>query len=127
MWSKWLNRPVRLHEAVPSAGSAPSISQHRLHLFEILAIPAALLSLGDALVTQYLVGLGRVDEGNPLMLRLLAGNQFLLFKFTGTAICLLLLWGVSKRFPRLSGATALFMMLFYCGVLIWNSSVLSSA
>jgi len=57
---------------------------------------------------------------------MLAGNGFLGFKVIGTAVCMLLLWKLSKRFRFLAGAVVLFMMLFYIGVLIWNSSVLSS-
>jgi hypothetical protein len=95
-------------------------------MFDIMAVPAVLLSLADAFLTQYLVGIGRVQEGNPLMAKLLESNQFLWFKIAGIGICLLLLWRVYKRFPRLAGAAALFITLFYSGVLIWNSSVLSA-
>jgi hypothetical protein len=126
MWSKPLNRTPALSLAGANVQGVLPAPQHRLHLFEILAVPAGLLSLADALLTRYLVGIGRVQEGNPLMARLLADNQFLWFKVIGMGLCLGLLWRVSKRFPRLAGASALFIMVFYCGVLIWNSSVLSA-
>ena len=95
-------------------------------LFNILVFPAAILSLSDAFLTQYLVGIGRVREGNPLMANLLANNQFLWFKVIGVSLCMGLLWKVSKRFPRLAGGAALFIMVFYCVVLFWNSSVLAT-
>jgi hypothetical protein len=127
MWSKLLNNHPAFSLAGINVQGPLAIPQHKLHLFEIMAVPAALLSLADAFLTWYLVGIGRVQEGNPLMARLLADNQFLGFKVIGTALCLGLLWKVSKRFPRLAGATALLMTLFYCGVLLWNSNVLSMA
>ena len=107
-------------------GSPLPHSNHKTHLFNILVFPAAILSLSDALLTRYLVGVGRAREANPLMAKLLADNQFLWFKVTGVSLCLGLLWKVSKRFPRLAAGTALFIMVFYCGVLIWNSSVLAT-
>lgn len=127
MWSKLLNRPPALSLANVNNQGTLALPRPNLRLFEILAVPATLLSLGDALLTQYLVGIGRVQEANPLMARLLADNQFLWFKVIGIALCLGILWKVSKRFPRLAAAATLFIALFYCGVLVWNSSVLSAA
>ena len=126
MWSKLPNRTPVLSLAGINVQEALPAQQTRLHLFEILAIPAALLSLADALLTRYLVGIGRVQEGNPLMAKLLADNHFLWFKILGMTLCLGLLWKVSRRFPGLAGVAALLIMVFYCGVLMWNSSVLSS-
>lgn len=126
MWSRPLNRTPALSLAGVNIQGTLVTPQRRLHLFEILAIPAGLLSVADAFLTRYLVGMGRVQEGNPLMARLLADNQFLWFKIIGMMLCLGLLWRVSRRFPRLAGAAAFFIMVFYCGVLMWNSSVLSS-
>jgi hypothetical protein len=117
MWTKQLDGVCTLSPASPKG---------RLHLFEILAIPVALLSLGDAFLTQYMVGAGQAVEGNPLMARLLIDNQFLGFKVIGTVACLVLLWRVSKRLPYLAGLVAFFMMIFYSGVLVWNSNILSA-
>ena len=125
MWPKPLNSTPALATAGINTGSFRPVPAQKLRLFKILALPAALLSLGDAFLTQYLVGVGRVQEGNPLMARLLVQNQFMWFKILGTAACLVLTWQLSKRFPRLAGAALLFMIVFYSGVLLWNSSVLS--
>lgn len=126
MWAKLLTGRTAFAIAGTGNQATLSIPRRRIHLFEILAVPAALLSLGDAFLTQYMVGLGRVQEGNPLMAKLLANNQFLGFKIAGILLCLGLLWMVSKRFPRLAGGAALFITVFYCAVLIWNSSVMTA-
>lgn len=124
MWTRlFSNRPTF---SLVTGGTA-AVPGRRLHLFEILAPAAGILSLGDAILTQYMVSIGRVQEGNPLMARLLADNQFLWVKIIGTLLGLGLLWKVSRRFPRLAGAAALFIMVFYCGVLLWNSSVMAGA
>ena len=126
MLPKLFNRSPAFSMAGINRQAAPAVPRRKLRLFEILAVPALLLSLGDAFLTQYLVGIGRVQEGNPLMARLLEDNQFLWFKVIGTVLCIALLWKLSSRFPRLAGSAALFMTVFYCGVLVWNSSVLSA-
>ncbi len=126
MWSKQLNIQFSPSGAALAARGTKSTAQRNLQMFDIMAVPAVLLSLADAFLTQYLVGVGRVQEGNPLMARLLESNLFLWFKVAGIGICLLLLWQVYKRFPRLAGAATLFITLFYSGVLIWNSNILSA-
>jgi hypothetical protein len=126
MWSKRLDMQFSSPAAVLNTRETQASPRRGLQMFDIMAIPAGLLSLADAFLTQYLVGVGRVQEGNPLMAGLLESNHFLWFKVIGIAICLLLLWQVYKRFPRLAGGVALFITLFYSGVLIWNSSILSA-
>jgi hypothetical protein len=107
MWSKRLNMQFSSSAAVLNTSGTQASPRRGLQMFDIMAVPAGLLSLADAFLTQYLVGVGRVQEGNPLMAGLLESNHFLWFKVIGIAICLLLLWQVYKRFPRLAGGVAL--------------------
>jgi len=128
-WPKMFRRsanPANFCLAEDNTGGLSPRFNPKTQLFNILAFPAAIFSLSDAFLTRYLVGIGRVREGNPMMAKLLADNQFLWFKVIGVGLCMGLLWKVSMRFPRLAGWTALFITAFYCGVLIWNSSVLAT-
>jgi len=74
----------------------------------------------DGLLTYFLVrhGLGR--EGNPLLLPLLGDDSFLAIKLVGTILCVLILWDVYKRFPRIALIFTSFFVVFYAAIVIWN-------
>ena len=74
----------------------------------------------DGLLTYFLVrhGLGR--EGNPLLLPILGDDSFLTIKLVGTILCVIILWDVYKRFPRIVLIFTSFFVVLYAAIVIWN-------
>ncbi len=74
-------------------------------------------------MTQVFTGNGIATEGNPLMISLVSGGNFLIFKIIGIAACGAALWFTYKYVPRLSKVMASCIAVFYAGVIAWNFSV----
>ncbi|MCX6005702.1 MAG: DUF5658 family protein [Chloroflexi bacterium] len=83
----------------------------------------AQFQLWDGIITQVFVINGLVKEANPLMAPLVSGGSFLLIKLLGIAAILLLLWIISKRFPRIAMAAASCISMYYVAVITWNFMV----
>jgi hypothetical protein len=107
-----------------SAGRVRRLSLNALLIKVGLAL-MAVFCLTDAFATQFFVSRGYVREGNAFAVQLVANGQFVWLKAVGLAACLVLLWQLYKRFPRLASATAMMASLFYVGVLLWNVTVLT--
>ena len=77
-------------------------------------------TVSDGLLTYFLVrhGLGR--EGNPLLLPLLGEGSFLAIKLVGTIVCVLILWDIYKRFPRVALISTSCFVVVYAVIVIWN-------
>lgn len=85
------------------------------------------LKISDGVMTDYLVRHGSVREGNPLMSGIVTDGNFLLLKIAGALLCVLALWALSRRLPRLSKATTLGVIVFYAAVITWNLGVAAAA
>ena len=80
-------------------------------------------TVSDGLLTYFLVRHGLAREGNPLLLPILGEGSFLAIKMVGTVICVLILWDIYRRFPRLALITTSFFVVVYAGIVVWNLSL----
>ena len=78
----------------------------------------------DGLLTRFLIDGGLAREGNPLLQRLVGENAFIIIKVIGVLLCAFILWDIHKRFPRLAKAATWCCVIFYGGVVLWNTSIL---
>jgi len=91
-----------------------------------------LISIGgfeilDGIVTHVLVGNNLVQEANPLMAPIVKQGGFLLFKVIGAILCVIILWYLYKRFPKVTLAATSSIFVFYMAVIIWNLQVVLSS
>ena len=80
-------------------------------------------TVSDGLLTYFLIRHGLAREGNPLLLPILGEGSFLAIKMVGTVLCVLILWDIYRRFPRLALITTSFFVVVYAGIVVWNSSL----
>ena len=78
----------------------------------------------DGLLTRFLIDGGLAREGNPLLQRIVGENAFIGLKVIGALLCALILWDIYKRFPRLARVATWCCVIFYGGIVLWNSSFL---
>ena len=95
---------------------------NRGHILFVLLLMAQ-FQFWDGIITQVFVNNGLAKEANPLMAPLVSGGSFLLIKLLGIAALLLLLWIISKRFPRIAVASASCISIYYIAVITWNFMV----
>ena len=79
--------------------------------------------ISDGIFTHLLVRNGLVQEGNPLMESIVREGNFLLLKVAGVLLCVLILWCLYQRFPRLILITTSSIVIFYGAVIAWNLGV----
>ena len=82
-----------------------------------------LFVVGDGLLTQFLVNGGLAREGNPLLQSLVGENGFIALKAAGALLCAFILWDVYRRFPKIAVVVTWCCVVFYGGILLWNSSL----
>jgi len=89
----------------------------------LLSILVAFVVL-DGILTRYLIDGGLAREGNPLLQRIVGENGFIILKIVGALVCAFILWDIYKRFPRLARVVTWCCVVFYGGIVLWNSSFL---
>jgi hypothetical protein len=77
----------------------------------------------DGLLTRFLVDGGLAREGNPLLQSFVGENGFIILKAVGGLLCALILWDIYRRYPRVAVISTSCFVVFYCGILVWNSSM----
>jgi len=84
-----------------------------------------LLSLvtADGIVSQFLIKSGLGQEGNPFLKILVADGNFLVIKMCGAIICVLILWSIAKKSPRLVLIFSSCIVALYTAILFWNIAV----
>jgi hypothetical protein len=82
------------------------------------------LQVADAVLSNAVVARGLASEANPIVRGIVGGPAFLLVKIAGALICALALASLHRYAPRVSAACAGAAVLFYAGVLAWNSGAL---
>ena len=88
-----------------------------------------LVSLGgievwDGIITQFFVGNNLVQEANPLMAPVVKQGDFLLLKILGAFLCVLILWFLYQRFPKVTLAVTSIIFSFYIAIIVWNLQVI---
>lgn len=76
----------------------------------------------DGLLTRFLIDGNMAREGNPLLQGIVGENVFIAIKVAGALLCALILWDVHKRYPKLGKVVTSCGVVFYGGVVLWNSS-----
>jgi hypothetical protein len=87
-----------------------------IYLLSLLAV----FIISDGLLTHALVGDGLMVEGNPLLVPLVAQGNLMLLKLVGTIICVIILWDLYRRFPRLAVITTSCFVVAYGTIVFWN-------
>lgn len=82
-----------------------------------------ILVVADGLLTRFLVDGGLAREGNPLLQSFVGENGFIILKAVGALLCALILWDIYRRYPKLALISTLCFVVFYSGILVWNSSM----
>ncbi len=84
-----------------------------------------LLSLvaADGIISQFLIKEGLGYEGNPLLKTLAAKDDFLIIKMCGAIICVIILWNLAKRKPRLILIFTSIVVFIYTAILFWNIAI----
>lgn len=111
---------TRISSCVP--GCPMQLTKTSGHAWHLLLLMFG-LEIMDAVITHFLVGVGYVQEGNPLMASIVSEGDFILLKITGILVCLPLLLILYKRFPRLATVTMSSIIAFYGMVISWNLTV----
>ena len=89
-----------------------------IYLLDILVAFVVL----DGLLTRFLIDGKLAREGNPLLEGIVGEDIFMILKIAGALVCALILWDVYKRYPRLSRIVTWCGVIFYGGIILWNSS-----
>ena len=95
----------------------------RLRRIEYLLGTLLSLVVADGLISQFLVKSGLGQEGNPLLKVLVTESDFLIIKMCGAIICVLILWNIAKRSPRLIFIFSSCFVALYTALLLWNIAV----
>lgn len=76
----------------------------------------------DGILTRFLIDGELAREGNPLLQRLVGEDAFLALKAVGALLCAFILWDIYKHFPKLAKIATCCCVIFYGGIVLWNSS-----
>jgi cellulose synthase/poly-beta-1,6-N-acetylglucosamine synthase-like glycosyltransferase len=95
----------------------------RLRRIEYLLGTLLALVVADGLISQFLIESGIGQEGNPLLKTIVAEGDLLIIKICGAILCVLILWNMAKRAPRLVFIASVSLVSVYTAILFWNLAV----
>jgi len=95
----------------------------RLRRIQYLLGTLLSLVVADGLISQYLIRNGLGQEANPLLKVLVTENNFLVVKMCGAIICVLILWNIARRLPRLIFIFSACFVGLYTALVLWNIAV----
>jgi hypothetical protein len=81
------------------------------------------LVVADGLISQFLIKNGVGHEGNPLLRVLVTEQNFLVIKMCAAIICVIVLWNIARRLPRLIFIFSACLVGVYTAILFWNLGV----
>ena len=79
--------------------------------------------VADGLLTYFLVGGGLAREGNPFLAPIVGETNFLVLKVVGAILCVLILWDIYRRFPKLALISTSCFVAAYGAIVLWNLSI----
>ena len=82
----------------------------------------AVFIISDGLLTHALVGNG-MREGNPLLVPLVTQGNLMVLKLVGTVVCIIILWDLYRRFPKVALITTSCCVVAYGAIVLWNFSL----
>jgi hypothetical protein len=80
--------------------------------------------ISDGLLTHALIGDGLAREGNPFLVPIVAQGNLMLLKLVGTIVCVIILWDLYKRFPKLALISTSCLVVAYGVIVFWNFRLL---
>ena len=83
-----------------------------------------LFNIADAVLTHFLVINDIASEGNPFLEPIVGGTGFIILKVVGVLLCALILWDISRRYPKLALVTTSIFTVGYGVIVVWNLSLL---
>jgi hypothetical protein len=83
----------------------------------------AVFIISDGLLTHALVGDG-LREGNPLLVPLVTQGNLMVLKLVGTVVCIIILWDLYRRFPKVALITTSCCVVVYGLIVLWNFHLL---
>jgi len=95
----------------------------RLRRIEYLLGTLLSLVVADGIISQFLIKSGIGREANPFLKTLVAEGSFLIIKMCGAIICVLILWNMARRVPRLVFVVSVSLVAIYTAILFWNLAV----
>ena len=82
-----------------------------------------LFVVADGLVTNFLVNGGLAREGNPFLQPIVGEVGFLVLKAAGALLCVVILWDIYRRFPKVALISTSCFVGFYGLIILWNLSL----
>jgi len=83
-----------------------------------------LLDITDGILTNILIQKDIAHEGNPFLKNIAGDTGLIIVKAVGVMIAILILWDISRRYPRVALWTSAAFLAVYCGIVVWNSCLL---
>ena len=80
------------------------------------------LNTADSVVTHFLIELNLAREVNPFLVNLVEQPAFFIFKAVGVIFCVLILWRLYQKYPRVALTTNSVLCVSYTVLVLWNSS-----
>ena len=82
-----------------------------------------LLNIADAVISYFLVELGKGSEANPFLRHIIGEPGFIIIKVVGVFLCVLILWDIHRRHPKLAFVSTSCFVAIYAVIVLWNSSL----
>jgi hypothetical protein len=95
----------------------------RLRRIEYLLGTLLGLVVADGIISQFLIKSGIGREGNPFLRTIVSEGNFLIVKMCGAIICVLILWNMAQRVPRLVFIVSVSLVSVYTAILFWNLAI----
>lgn len=95
----------------------------RIRRVEYLLGTLLSLVVADGLISQFLIKNRLGQEGNPFLKVLVMENDFLIIKMCSAILCVIILWNIARRLPRLIFIFSTCLVGVYTAILLWNISV----
>jgi hypothetical protein len=81
------------------------------------------LIVADGVISQFLIKEGLGQEANPFLRTIATSSDFLIIKMCGAVLCVIILWNIAKRSPKLILVFSSFVVAIYTAILFWNIAV----
>jgi hypothetical protein len=95
----------------------------RLRRIEYLLGTLLGLVVADGLISQFLIKSGLGQEGNPFLRTIVTEGNFLVVKMCGAVVCVLILWNMARRTPKVAFIASVSLVSIYTAILFWNLAV----
>ena len=81
------------------------------------------LIVADGVISQFLIKEGIGQEANPFLKTIATTSDFLIIKLCGAVLCVIILWNMAKRSPKLILIFSVCVVVIYTVILFWNIAV----